>query len=61
MLELDRKIGQRVFINKGKIQIEILKIEGDMIKIGFSAPPHIDIHREELHVRKRRQRNKNMR
>lgn len=61
MLELDRKIGQRVFINKGKIQIEILKIEGDRIRIGFSAPPHIDIDREELHVRKRRQRNKNMR
>lgn len=52
MLILDRKIGQRIFIDKGSIQLTVMRIDGDLIKIGFSAPAHIDIEREEIFVKK---------
>ncbi len=61
MLVLTRKIGQQVLIDKGSIQIKVLKIDDGIISIGFSAPEHIDIDREEIYVKKLMQRNEVMR
>lgn len=52
MLVLTRKIGQKVLIGRGVIQVKILRVERDIISIGFSAPAHIDIDREEVHLKK---------
>ena len=52
MLVLTRKIGQQVLIGKGLIQMKVLRIDDDVISIGFQAPSHIDIDREEVHLRK---------
>jgi carbon storage regulator len=52
MLVLTRKIGQQVLIGKGSIQVKILKVKGDFISIGFNAPSHIDIDREEVYIKK---------
>lgn len=54
MLVLTRKIGQQVLINNGIIQMKILGIDKDydVISIGFNAPEHIDIDREEVYLRK---------
>ncbi|WP_068778964.1 carbon storage regulator CsrA [Paenibacillus sp. GM2] len=48
MLVLRRKIGETVMIGND-IQIQILGIEGDQIKLGFLAPKDIQILRQELY------------
>lgn len=55
MLVLDRKIDQKILINKGTIQIKVLRINDDIISIGINAPQHIDIDREEIYIKKQQQ------
>jgi carbon storage regulator len=47
MLVLSRKSGQRVWIG-GSIYVEVLDVGGGRVKLGFSAPPNMDIRREEI-------------
>jgi carbon storage regulator len=48
MLVLSRKNGESVRIGD-VIEVKILAINGNRVKLGFSAPPNVDIRREELH------------
>lgn len=48
MLVLRRKVGETVMIGND-IQVQVLAIEGDQIKLGFSAPQDIQILRNELY------------
>lgn len=52
MLVLSRKKKQRVVINEGANQIivEVVEIRGDKIRLGFQAPDHISVHREEVYA-----------
>lgn len=52
MLVLTRKIGQQVLIGNGLIQMKVLRVNNDTISIGFNAPSHIDIDREEVYIKK---------
>ena len=56
MLFLTRKEGQQVLIDKGTIQIKVIKVDRGKIKIGFIAPEHMDIDREETYLKKLAQR-----
>ncbi len=47
MLVLTRKINQALVIS-GNIQVYVLAIERDRVKIGISAPPEVTVLREEL-------------
>lgn len=47
MLVLTRKNGETVCINR-RIEVKVLSIRGNVVKLGFSAPPHVDIRRQEL-------------
>jgi carbon storage regulator len=47
MLVLSRKNGQRVWIG-GSIYVEVLEVGSGRVKLGFSAPPDMDIRREEI-------------
>ena len=47
MLVLRRKPGESVLIGDG-IEVQILGVEGDTVKLGFYAPPDIQILRKEL-------------
>jgi len=49
MLVLKRKIGESVMIGD-QIQVQILGVEGDQIKLGFVAPKDIQILRQELYA-----------
>ncbi|AXI10015.1 carbon storage regulator [Oceanobacillus zhaokaii] len=49
MLVLTRKRNEAIQIGED-IEIKILAIEGDQIKIGIEAPKSIDIHRKEIYV-----------
>lgn len=48
MLVLRRKIGESVMIGND-IQVQILGVEGDQIKLGFLAPKEVQILRQELY------------
>ncbi|PIE54685.1 MAG: carbon storage regulator [Dethiosulfovibrio peptidovorans] len=48
MLVLSRKRGQSLRIN-GDIQVTVLDIMGETIKIGIDAPASVSIWREELY------------
>jgi carbon storage regulator len=54
MLLLTRKPEQSLYIMDGLIKIEILEVRGSQVRIGITAPRHIDIHREEVYKRIKR-------
>lgn len=49
MLALSRKIGESIVINND-IEITILEIKGDQVKVGIAAPKSIPIYRKELYL-----------
>lgn len=53
MLILTRRIGETLVIDTGKevIEVTILGVNGAQVRIGTSAPKHIEVHREEIHRR----------
>ncbi|MHA6481281.1 carbon storage regulator CsrA [Paenibacillus sp. strain BS8-2] len=48
MLVLKRKVGEVVRIGSD-IELHVLAVEGDVIKLGFEAPKNIQIMRSELY------------
>jgi carbon storage regulator len=49
MLVLTRKKNESLII-AGDIEIEILAIDGEQVKIGIKAPKDVDIHRKEVYL-----------
>lgn len=49
MLALTRKKGEALVINNN-IEITVLEIRGDQIKIGISAPKDVPIYRKEVYL-----------
>ncbi|QQZ62215.1 carbon storage regulator CsrA [Paenibacillus sonchi] len=47
MLVLSRKKGESIVI-QNDIVVTVLAVEGDVVKIGISAPKDIDIYRKEI-------------
>ncbi|MBM7577748.1 carbon storage regulator CsrA [Jeotgalibacillus terrae] len=47
MLVLTRKTGEAIRIGDD-IEITVLSVQGDQVKLGIDAPKHIDIHRKEI-------------
>ena len=47
MLVLSRKKGQSIIID-GRIEVTVLEVEGDTVKIGIAAPREVQITRKEL-------------
>ena len=48
MLILSRKLGESLVID-GRILVKIVRVEGDVIKIGIEAPADIPVHRQEVY------------
>jgi len=48
MLVLTRKKNEAIQIGED-IEIKVLGIEGDQIKLGIHAPKSVDIHRKEIY------------
>ncbi|GBF76281.1 carbon storage regulator [Paenibacillus sp. 598K] len=49
MLVLSRKSDESIIID-GKIEVVVLGIEGDVVKLGIKAPKEIDIYRKEIYL-----------
>lgn len=49
MLALTRKKDEAIVID-GKIEVKILEVMGDKVKVGISAPKEVSIYREELYL-----------
>ena len=49
MLALSRKVNESIMIGND-IEITILEIKGDQIKIGINAPKSVPIYRKELYL-----------
>ncbi len=49
MLALARKVNESIIINDN-VEVSILEIKGDQVKIGISAPKSVPIYRKELYV-----------
>lgn len=47
MLVLSRKRGEKIRIGND-IEVTVLNISGTRVKLGFSGPPEVWIHREEV-------------
>ena len=51
MLVLSRKIGERIVIDD-HIEVTIVSIQGDKVRLGITAPPDVRVDRQEVHERR---------
>lgn len=49
MLALTRKKGEALILNNN-IEVTLLEIRGDQVKIGISAPKDVPIYRKEVYL-----------
>lgn len=47
MLVLSRKCGERIVIGPN-IELTVLEVRWDRVRLGFQAPLEVSIHREEI-------------
>lgn len=48
MLVLSRKLGESIVID-GRITVKIVRLEGDIVKLGIDAPLEVPVHRQEVY------------
>ena len=48
MLILSRKLGESIVID-GHIRVKIMRVDGDVVKIGIEAPASVPVHRQEVY------------
>lgn len=49
MLALSRKVNESLIIGND-IEVTILEIKGDQVKVGISAPKSVPIYRKEIYL-----------
>jgi carbon storage regulator len=48
MLILSRKIGESIVID-GRIHVKVMRVEGEVVKLGIEAPAEVPVHRQEVY------------
>jgi carbon storage regulator len=48
MLILSRKPGECIVID-GRITVRVMRLEGDVVKLGIEAPREVPVHRQEVY------------
>jgi carbon storage regulator len=48
MLILSRKLNESIVID-GRITIKVMRVDGDVVKLGIAAPSDVPVHREEVY------------
>ena len=54
MLILTRKVGETLMIGD-QVEVTILSIKGNQVRIGVNAPKEVPVHREEIYARIKRE------
>lgn len=52
MLVLIRRIGEEIYIDKGRIKVLLISENEGLIKLGIDAPKHVDVERKEVFIQK---------
>ncbi|HAT2150924.1 TPA: carbon storage regulator [Legionella pneumophila] len=52
MMVLSRKIGEKVLVDNGEIEVKVLCSKGNKILLGFKVPANMEVEREEDYLRK---------
>lgn len=47
MLVLSRKVDEKILIGNS-VEVTVLRVDGDKVRLGVTAPSHIPVHREEI-------------
>lgn len=55
MLVLSRRPNQTIVIDNNEITVTVLGIQGSQVKLGINAPAHINIHKNEIHEKIKRE------
>lgn len=61
MLVLSRLVNQEVVIGEGAdaVRVMVIEIKGDKVRLGFAAPRHIPVNRDEVDRAIKRERERN--
>lgn len=53
MLILTRRVNETLCIGEGenKVDVMVLGVKGNQVRIGINAPKHVSVHREEIYLR----------
>jgi carbon storage regulator len=49
MLILARRVGESIMIGD-QVEISVVDIKGDQVKMGIKAPPQVKVYRKEVYV-----------
>jgi carbon storage regulator len=50
MLVLTRRVGEKLLIGTD-VQVTVLAVKGEQVRVGIAAPKHVPVHREEVYER----------
>jgi len=50
MLVLTRRVGEKLLIGTD-VQVTVLAVSGEQVRVGIAAPKHVPVHREEVYER----------
>jgi carbon storage regulator len=57
MLILTRRVGESVMIGD-EIMVTVIEIKGTQVRLGVAAPKAIPVHREEVYVRLKQEKDR---